>query len=249
MSYRDVSESLRAYRDRVSVDLAEARDAAKEAAQRAARVQVLEKELAETEGLLAKMGGPRTLPVLEDVAIAAPCSADWDQMVGDDKVRFCGQCEKNVYNLSALPRDEAEALLSAREGKMCVRLYKRADGTVLTSDCPVGVTRRRRRRAVAGVLGGGLLAAGAALAAPTTVGKTQMGSPVPARATMSVTMGDVAPVVGVVAPPATTAAASESEVPSLRPITGTPVPMMGRPRMVQGKPAAISAKGTPGSRP
>jgi hypothetical protein len=98
-------------------------------------------------------------------------------MVGDDRVRFCGQCEKNVYNLSAMPRDEAEALLAAREGKMCVRLYKREDGTVMTSDCPVGVKRRRRRRAVAGVLGGGMMAATASLFA-TSTGQMQ-GSPVP----------------------------------------------------------------------
>jgi len=68
-------------------------------------------------------------------------------MVGDEHVRFCGQCEKNVYNLSSLPREEAEALLVAKEGKMCVRLYRRDDGTVLTNDCPVGVKKRRRRRA------------------------------------------------------------------------------------------------------
>ena len=202
MAYRDVSESLRAYRDRVAGDLEAARQAAKEAAERADRVGVLEKELAETEGLLAKVTGPRTLPLLENVAIAAPCTADWDQMVGDDRVRFCRHCEKNVYNLSALPRDEAEALLGARESKMCVRLYKRTDGTVLTSDCPVGVKKRRRRRAVAGVLGGGLLAAGAALTAATSV--HTMGSPVPAMGEpVATAMGSIAPIMGT--PPAITA--------------------------------------------
>ena len=202
MGYRDVSHSLSAYRDRVAGDLEAARQAAKEAAERADKVKILEKELAETDTLLAKVAGPRVLPLLENVAIAAPCTADWDQMVGDDRVRFCRHCEKNVYNLSALPRDEAEALLGAREGKMCVRLYKRADGTVLTSDCPVGVKRRRRRRAVAGVLGGGILAAGAALAATTS--QHTMGSAVPAMGEpVATAMGSVVPVMG--APPALTA--------------------------------------------
>ena len=161
MAYRDVSESLRAYRERISRDLEDARIAAKEAQERADKVRILEKELAETDGLIAKLTEkrPQKLPMLENVAIAAPCKASWDAMVGDDRIRFCGQCEKNVYNLSAMPRDEAEALLAAREGKMCVRLFKRTDGTVMTSDCPVGVKRRRRRRAVAGVLGGGMMAA------------------------------------------------------------------------------------------
>jgi hypothetical protein len=214
MSYRDVSESLRSYRTRVAGDLEVARKAAQEAAERADKVRILEKELAETDALLAKVAGPRSLPLLENVAIAAPCSADWEQMVGDDRVRFCRSCEKNVYNLSAMPRDEAEALLAARDGKMCVRLYKRADGTGLTSDCPVGVKRRQRRRAVAGVLGGGLLAAGAALAAASSVGVAQ-GSPMPIPVTGAATaMGSV-----VVTPPPT---------PSVDP-TQHVVPMMGRP--------------------
>jgi hypothetical protein len=164
MSYRDLSHSLRAYRDRIQGELEEARRAAQEASDRASKVAVLEKELAETEGLIAKMGtGKRGLPMLDDVRVAAPCKANWDEMVGDDHVRFCGQCEKNVYNLSSLSRDEAEALLIAREGKMCVRLYRRDDGTVLTDDCPVGVKKRRRRRAVLAAVGGGLMAAASAV--------------------------------------------------------------------------------------
>ena len=79
MAYRDVSVSLRSYRDRVAADLEEARKAAKEAADRAAQVGLLEKELAETDGLLAKLGsGPRSLPLLENTTIAAPCTASWD---------------------------------------------------------------------------------------------------------------------------------------------------------------------------
>jgi len=59
-------------------------------------------------------------------------------MVGDDRARFCGQCQKHVYNLSSLTADEAVALIREREGGLCARFYRRADGTVLTSDCPVG---------------------------------------------------------------------------------------------------------------
>jgi hypothetical protein len=164
VAYRDVSESLRAYRDRIAGDLDEARRAARKASDQASKALVLEKELAETDALLAKLGGRRkALPLLDDVHIAAPCQASWDTMVGDEHVRFCGQCEKNVYNVSSLPREEAEALLAAKDGKMCIRLYRRADGTVLTSDCPVGVKKRRRRRTALAVVGGGLMAAAAAV--------------------------------------------------------------------------------------
>ena len=44
-----------------------------------------------------------------------------------------------------------------------MRAALRADGTVLTSDCPVGVKKRRRRRAALAVVGGGLMAAVAAI--------------------------------------------------------------------------------------
>jgi hypothetical protein len=94
------------------------------------------------------------LTVLEDLRIATPCNADWDDMTGDERVRFCGKCEKNVYNLSAMARDEAERLVREREGRVCVRFFQRRDGTVLTSDCPVGVQRKRLRQRVWASLSG-----------------------------------------------------------------------------------------------
>jgi hypothetical protein len=80
-------------------------------------------------------------------------------MSGDERVRHCAQCHLNVYDLSAMTRAEAEALIEEAEGSLCVRLYRRADGTVLTADCPVGVAAARRfaRRATASL--GALVAA------------------------------------------------------------------------------------------
>ncbi len=82
---------------------------------------------------------------LEKLRIANPCPARWEAMEGDDRVRFCQTCKKNVYNLSALQRSEAEALVARHEGKMCATFFRRADGTVLTADCPVGRRRTRAR--------------------------------------------------------------------------------------------------------
>ena len=82
---------------------------------------------------------------IERIRIATPCPVSWEQMVGNDRVRFCEHCELNVYNLSSLSRREAEALLSSTEGRLCARLYRRHDGTVLTEDCPVALSRLRRR--------------------------------------------------------------------------------------------------------
>jgi hypothetical protein len=88
------------------------------------------------------------LPVLESLRIASPCNEDWDDMSGDERVRFCGKCEKNVYNLSAMSRAAAEELVRAKEGRLCVRFYQRSDGTILSGDCPVGERRLRLRQRV-----------------------------------------------------------------------------------------------------
>ena len=62
---------------------------------------------------------------LDMISVASPCHAEWDDMSGDDKSRFCGQCSKNVYNLSAMTAGEAQNLIEEHEGTMCVRYYKR----------------------------------------------------------------------------------------------------------------------------
>jgi hypothetical protein len=103
------------------------------------------------------------LPILlEHIRIATPCRADWDDMSGDEQVRFCGKCEKNVYNISEMTRAEAEALVREKEGRLCVRMYQRADGTIITADCPVGVRRARLRARIWARVSGA--AASAALA-------------------------------------------------------------------------------------
>lgn len=89
---------------------------------------------------------------LDDIKIASPCSADWNEMYGNDRKRFCGDCKLNVYNLSDMTRAEAENLLMISEGRLCVRFFRRADGTVLTKNCPVGwraVKQRASRIATA----------------------------------------------------------------------------------------------------
>ena len=83
---------------------------------------------------------------LDQIKIASPCSADWEAMTGTDQARFCGSCRKNVYNLSEMTRDEAQRVVEEHEGRLCVRFYTRADGTMLTQDCPVGLRAVRYRR-------------------------------------------------------------------------------------------------------
>lgn len=84
---------------------------------------------------------------LENLKIASPCSVPWASMTGDERVRACAQCRLNVYNLSEMTRAEAEALIVEKEGKLCVRVYRRADGTIITRDCPVGLRAARLKAA------------------------------------------------------------------------------------------------------
>jgi hypothetical protein len=114
---------------------------------------------------------------LDLIEIANPCPASWDKMRGDDRVRFCDQCQLNVYNISAMPREEAIQLLARRgetRGRLCVRLYKRADGTVITADCGGGLRAAAKRAAkLAGTAAA--LVLGAALT-PILLGATASGS-------------------------------------------------------------------------
>jgi len=97
----------------------------------------------------------KTPSILGDVRVASPCAASWEEMTGSDRVRFCRNCQKNVYNLSAMSRDEAEAFVRQRESRICIQFYRRADGTMLTDDCPVGlrILRRAARRSWALIAG------------------------------------------------------------------------------------------------
>ena len=103
---------------------------------------------------------------LNNIKIASPCSANWEEMYGNERKRFCGDCNLNVYNLSGMTKYDAENLLMSSEGRVCVRYFERSDGTVLTADCPVGWAKVKQRLSVCTTaifslfiaLAGGLLA-------------------------------------------------------------------------------------------
>jgi hypothetical protein len=82
---------------------------------------------------------------IRNLRIATPCQTTWESMAGDERVRHCTLCNLNVYNFAEMTRDEVRQLLVQTEGRVCARLYQRADGTVLTRDCPTGLRALRRR--------------------------------------------------------------------------------------------------------
>ena len=82
---------------------------------------------------------------LDQVEIDSPCSVPWETMPGDERVRHCGQCRQDVYNIAGLTRFEAQRLVAARQGRLCARIRRRPDGTVVTADCWSRLRAARRR--------------------------------------------------------------------------------------------------------
>jgi len=109
-----------------------------------------------------------TEALLRKIRVARPCPTSWSDMAGDGRVRFCGLCRKNVYNFSALTSQEALELLQSRAGTICGLLYRRTDGTIITSDCPVGrqIVMARLGRRLLATAAGLLLSLGGRLLTP-----------------------------------------------------------------------------------
>jgi hypothetical protein len=166
--YRNELDALRERKETLEREIARLGEQTSQLDVLRSQQQELERELRAIAQTLGA-GGRRPLPLLDNIAVASPCSANWDEMLsargseGDDRVRFCLSCEKNVYNLSAMESADAERLLAERSGaEICVRYYKRADGTIMTQDCPVGVEKKRRKKVVLAVAGAGAMAFAAA---------------------------------------------------------------------------------------
>jgi hypothetical protein len=132
MTYRDDVAALSARHDALATEVA-----------------TKTRELESASRLLEEARAKARLPVLDNIRVASPCTAEWSKMTGDERVRHCGDCKKNVFNLSEMTREEAETLILAKEGRLCVRYFQRKDGTILLKDCEIGVARGRRRKWIA----------------------------------------------------------------------------------------------------
>ena len=82
-------------------------------------------------------------------------------MKGDARVRLCAACNCNVFNFAEISSEEARQLIRRNsEGeRICARIFKRFDGTVLTKDCPRGYSHgwRYARKLLPSAKGVGLI--------------------------------------------------------------------------------------------
>jgi hypothetical protein len=173
MTYRDDLQAARMRREALARELHQVRNRMDGYRELAQQEQALEREIAQSARDLDQARARVELPLLSSVRVASPCKERWSDMAGDEHVRFCGRCEKNVYDLSSLSASQAESLLRERGESMCVRFFRRSDGTILTSDCPVGQRKRFWRRAATAAVASGLAAAGIAMAG-ATIGDSQV---------------------------------------------------------------------------
>ena len=109
----------------------------------------------------------------------------WNEMTGNDRVRFCSHCEKSVNNISAMTPRKAAKLVMRSNGNLCIR-YRVDPETNGPMFAPHLVKIAGRAGLAAGVLGASI-----AVAQPTFA----QGSPLPADNVRveQVVNGDVGP--------------------------------------------------------
>jgi hypothetical protein len=109
---------------------------------------------------------------LDSIRIPQPCSTEWEQMSGDDRTRFCNECNKHVYNLSAMTRRQAEAIIEASRGKLCARVTRQEDGTTVVKDDFIlptaGLHHIRRASPIASAVVSAMMAVSPVMAAQTS---------------------------------------------------------------------------------
>ena len=120
-------------------------------------------------------------PLVETAHVREPCSAEWDAMEGNDRVRFCASCRKDVYDLSAFAADEAEHLLRGAAGRVCIIVERDSQGRTLTAD-RLPPRRSLRRLATIATAASVAISAGAC-------GKKEV-TPNPDASTVAVDAGD-----------------------------------------------------------
>lgn len=73
---------------------------------------------------------------LDRLTIKTPCPMDFDQMEGDERKRFCSRCQRHVYNIMEMSRHEVIDLIGHSGRRVCARLHRRPDGTLVARQCP-----------------------------------------------------------------------------------------------------------------
>ena len=86
--------------------------------------------------------------------IEKPCPANWDEMKGDEKRRFCEHCQLHVHNLSAMTQAEQQALVTSAGDRKCVTYISETGTKVVDSRSWFHLQSSWLRRVAATVIAG-----------------------------------------------------------------------------------------------
>lgn len=177
MPHRSARDALRDWREEILNRLASL-ELREEAEPERARLLL---ELDEVRRSLELLTPPR--PLRMRLRLVRGCDMPWEMMTGDARVRHCGACDREVYDLRAMDPDEVEAFIAARREKLpCMRMHIRPDGRYQDGPC-VPAARRRLVRATATAVGLGLAGIISLLSAETSAVDEAVRASMPVRAT------------------------------------------------------------------
>ncbi|MCA1635491.1 MAG: ankyrin repeat domain-containing protein [Acidobacteria bacterium] len=96
--------------------------------------------------------------LFDHLEIKSPCEADWDSMKGNERVRFCGHCQRSVNNLSELTPRQALELVVRSRGSLCLRVQRGPEANARAELPPEPLYKINRRvpRLAAGTFGAAL---------------------------------------------------------------------------------------------
>lgn len=101
-----------------------------------------------------------------EIEIETPCPRSWESLVGDERRRFCSECQLHVHNSATLTRNEVLDLVRGADERVCMRIVRGADGAPQYLDsCGSAADPRTARGPVRALprAAGWILAAGAGL--------------------------------------------------------------------------------------
>ena len=96
---------------------------------------------------------------IDSIRVGDPCTENWDEMTGNDRVRFCSHCAKDVNNFSAMTPRQAARLVRKSNGKLCIRY--RVDQKTNAPIFAGKISAFARHGVAAGAIGASMLVAGA----------------------------------------------------------------------------------------
>ena len=116
---------------------------------------------------------------LDSLRVRDACTESWNEMAGNDQVRFCSHCAKDVNNISAMTRKQARRLVRRSGGSLCIRYVQHPETKApIFAEQLTQITRRRAPLMAAGVMSASLSLAGLTYAQGGAVGRVAKPTPV-----------------------------------------------------------------------